>query len=251
MTNPTIIRVLDAQNKEDREYAEKYLIGCVVGYDDRKCMAGYPNVLDGVSDGFNIGQYSWRYIWEFSNSRSQKNHSQHTCSNCSKKIAQSYGVVGEPTPPQYCSECFLAKSTPKKKQPPFYCAVNIDEVPADAVGKELELSNGTTWIKTILKSVDNSMSINPPFVFLCSDGMGWAFMRPMQPKPVKRMTIAEAGEAIIKHTTVKDLVISSYDSVKKVFYLSSENWNFKKHFSIKGMEKELSEKLNCEVVIDE
>lgn len=213
MTEPKIIRVLDAQNEDDRKYARENLIGCWVGYGDCKpeLVTHFATCLHRVgSETFGItirvnNAYMCRYIAEFSNSKPSK-LSTHVC------------VQNIPR----CVDC---------AEPKFYCVVNMDQVPDDARGKEWEFSfSGRLWYRHKFKK-------------LWSDGMDcrflveendyeYSFMRPLPKKPVKRMSLAEAA----KELDFLPLYIKKGD---RVVGTSIE------------MQRELAKKLNCEVVIDD
>ena len=127
-------------------------------------------------------------------------------------------------------------------QPKFYCAVNIDEVPDDAIDKKWEYSfNGAMWFeKTFYKVVKAD---GQDFFLVKEDMNEYTFMRPVQPKPVRRMSVEEATFEL-KEAWENGLNVF-YDVHKKRFR-EMGIWT-----DIEGAQVTLSEKLNCEVVIDE
>lgn len=120
--------------------------------------------------------------------------------------------------------------------PPFYCAANIDQVPSDSVGKEWEFSDyGKEWEKGFLEeinSLDYPDGLFRYYVFIdgAKSGLCSYFMRPIQPKPVKRMGVEEAISFVMKE-------ISSNEACCLL--------------DMEKVRSALSEKLGCEVILDE
>jgi hypothetical protein len=155
----------------------------------------------------------------------------------------------------YCQSCYESK---KRKyyfpfgsdkptlieyencNPVFYCSVNIDQVPEDAVGKEWEFSNdGKNWEKYNLLFIEkNSVK---PFKIKEYWEEHAIFMRPIQLKPVKRMDVKEALKYLAKNNGF------SY-SISNDWFVSDFNPAYYK--TRQQLESFLSKRLNCEVVID-
>lgn len=130
------------------------------------------------------------------------------------------------------------KTVIEEHEPPFYCAANIDQVPDDAKGKEWEFGvNGMFWFKGVLKRIDTG--VFNPFITI---GGAHIFMRPIQPKPVKRMSVDEACNELSK---TKPFYWEKH--TKHFNLLINPGFGYTKY----GAEQRLSEKLGCEVMIDE
>lgn len=203
MTEPKILRVLDAQNEDDRKYAEENLIGCLVGNYETcppnllrdeefktwtaayeltaltRMLNGSPSFM--IKNG--VGGWSARYICELSNPSQNKNHNEPhdgfqtknidvLCVNC-REVIEGY-ILLDGNVPHYsvaCGKCYY-------KEPEFYCAVNIDKVPKDAVGREWEFSDSGDegdWETEFLKCINRHDGY--PFV---GYQYSYAFMRPIQ-----------------------------------------------------------------------
>jgi hypothetical protein len=149
-----------------------------------------------------------------------------------------------------------------KKEPEFYCAVNIDQVPKDAVGKEWEFSStgrksSYCWKIDTLGRIDDW---SDDYSFISTDNRAtYKFMRPVQPKPVKHLTIEEAKEAWISRCGDKQfftfhiLDLPNAYGGHTLFFLSQieENPCNQRYYTKQQVEEELSRDFKCKVVIDE
>ena len=153
-------------------------------------------------------KYNWRFM------AAAKGSAKETCTSCNINTATT------------CDKC---KELAGKKEPEFYCSINSEKVKTPYLGMSWEFSDcGIYWKSGVLTEVEQGSSY--PFKSSCGF---WRFMRPIQPKPVKHLSIEEAE---------KELGLTYSDSLRLFTGMV---------LSVAYVEERLSEKFNCEVVIDE
>mgnify|MGYP003637265494 CR=1 FL=1 len=135
----------------------------------------------------------------------------------------------------------------------FYCAVNIDKVPGDAVGKEWEFSgDGREWVKRTLnffydsshcfRTLENGMP-----------GLSYMFMRPIQSTPVKRITLSEACQLLTKQDGSQWIENRKIESncICVCVQVDNDGTTYFDDYNLDDLNEILKEEFNCKVVIDD
>ena len=215
--------ILDSSYKSDRAYARENLIGSLVHYADscREITEGKPLMLGGVSArSFYFHTCGWRFI------AAAKDSTKETCTSCNKNTATTCDKRLNGQVEVYGEELS------GKKEPDFYCGPNIDKLKNCAIGKKFEFSdNGVHWFVGVLDEIRRGSSY--PFLSNELPGGLYIFIRPIQPKPIKHLSIGEAEEEL------------------GLAYSSTFGRFCGERISMVCAKERLSEKFNCEVVIDE